>query len=93
SIAHEVSQPIAAIVASAGAASRWLTAGNMDEVQQSLARISRDGHRASDVISRIRAMAMKAPPRHDSVNINEAIGEVLALTRGEADRGRAEIRT
>lgn len=92
SIAHEVSQPIAAIVASAGAASRWLTAGNMDEVQQSLARISRDGHRASDVISRIRAMAMKVPPRHDRVNINEAIGEVLALTRGEADRGRAEIR-
>lgn len=93
SIAHEVSQPIAAIVASAGAASRWLVAGNMDEVQQSLARISRDGHRASDVISRIRAMAMKVPPRHDRVDINETIGEVLALTRGEADRGRAEIRT
>jgi len=91
SIAHEVSQPIAAIVASAGAASRWLTAGNMDEVRQSLSRISRDGHRASDVISRIRAMAMKQPPRSDRIDINEAIEEVLALARGEADRSRAEV--
>jgi len=93
SIAHEVSQPIAAIVASAGAASRWLAAGNMDEVKQSLVRITRDGHRASDVIGRIRAMAMKVPPRHDRVRINEAIREVLMLTRGEADRARTEVRT
>ena len=93
SIAHEVSQPIAAIVASAGAASRWLAAGNMDEVKQSLARISRDGHRASDVIGRIRAMAMKLPPRQDRVRINEAIREVLMLTRGEAERARAQVRT
>ncbi|MEI9899934.1 MAG: ATP-binding protein, partial [Hyphomicrobium sp.] len=92
SIAHEVAQPIAAIVASCGAASRWLTAGNIGEVQQSLSRISRDGHRASDVISRIRALAMKQPPRNDRVNINEAIKEVLALARGEAERSRAEIR-
>ncbi len=93
SIAHEVSQPVAAIVASAGAASRWLAAGNITEVQESLSRITRDGHRAADVISRIRAMAMKQPPRSDRVNINEAIGEVLTLARGEAERSRAEIRT
>lgn len=93
SIAHEVSQPVAAIVASAGAASRWLTAGNITEVQDSLSRITRDGHRAADVISRIRAMAMKQPPRTDHLNINEAIGEVLTLARGEAERSRAEIRT
>ncbi|MFA5901026.1 MAG: ATP-binding protein [Hyphomicrobium sp.] len=93
SIAHEVSQPIAAIVASAGAGTRWLAASNIDEVQQSLARISRDGHRASDVISRIRALAMKRPPRQDRVPINETIREILALARGEAERGRAEVRT
>lgn len=92
SIAHEVSQPIAAIVASSGAATRWLAAGNMDEVKQSLARISRDGHRASDVIGRIRAMAMKLPPRQDRVRINEAIREVLMLARGEADRAGADVR-
>lgn len=93
SIAHEVSQPIAAMVASAGAGTRWLAAGNIDEVQQSLARISRDGHRASDVISRIRALAMKRPPRQDRVAINETVREVLALARGEGERSRAEVRT
>jgi len=93
SIAHEVSQPIAAIVASAGAGSRWLAAGNVAEVQQSLGRISRDGHRASEVISRIRALAMKLPPRKDRVNLNAAIREVLTLVRSEAERNRAEVRT
>jgi PAS domain S-box-containing protein len=92
SIAHEVSQPIAAMIASAGAGTRWLAAGNLDEVRQSLSRISRDGHRASDVISNIRAMARKSPPRNDRVNINEAIREVAALARGEAERGRTEVR-
>jgi PAS domain S-box-containing protein len=93
SIAHEVSQPLAAIVASAGAGQRWLAAGNIQEVQQSLARISKDGHRASEVISRIRALSMKRPPRKDQVNINDAIREVLALVRDQAERNRTELRT
>jgi PAS domain S-box-containing protein len=93
SIAHEVSQPIAAMVASAGAGQRWLAAGNIEEVQQSLARISKDGHRASEVISRIRALSMKRPPRKEQVNINEAIREVLALVRDQAEHNRTELRT
>jgi PAS domain S-box-containing protein len=93
SIAHEVSQPIAAMVASAGAGQRWLTAGNIEEVQQSLARISKDGHRASEVISRIRALSMKRPPRKEQVDINDAIREVLALVRDQAERNHTELRT
>jgi nitrogen-specific signal transduction histidine kinase len=93
SIAHEVSQPVAAMVANAGAGLRWLTAGNIDEVQQALSRISKDGHRASDIIGRIRALAQKRPPRKESVNINEAIAEVLALARGEVERCQAETST
>jgi two-component system sensor kinase FixL len=93
SIAHEVSQPIAAMVASAGAGQRWLTAGNIEEVQQSLARISKDGHRASEVISRIRALSMKRPPRKEQVDIDDAIREVLALVRDQAERNHTELRT
>jgi two-component system, LuxR family, sensor kinase FixL len=91
SIAHEVAQPIAAIVANAGAGLRWLSAGNTEEVQQSLTRISKDGHRATEVISRIRALSMKQPPRKERVNINDAILEVIALVRGRAERGRTEL--
>lgn len=93
SIAHEVSQPIAAMVANAGAGSRWLAAGNIEEAQQALGRISKDGHRASDVIGRIRALAMKRLPSKDGVDITEVIREVMTLARGEAERGRAEIST
>jgi C4-dicarboxylate-specific signal transduction histidine kinase len=93
SIAHEVSQPIAAMIASSGAGQRWLVAGNVDETQQSLARISRDGHRASEVISRIRALAMKRPPRKEQVDINDAIREVLAIVRDQAEHNRTELRT
>jgi signal transduction histidine kinase len=81
------------MVASAGAGQRWLTAGNIEEVQQSLARISKDGHRASEVISRIRALSMKRPPRKELVDINDAIREVLALVRDQAERNHTELRT
>ena len=67
SIAHEVSQPIAATVMNADAALLWLDAKPpaLDEVRQSLDKIVRDGHRARDVIDRIRALIKKAPPRKD----------------------------
>jgi signal transduction histidine kinase len=93
SIAHEVSQPVAAMRTHAGAGLRWLKAGNLDEVQQSLAHISADGERTSKIISRIRALAMKAPPRKEPVNVNDAIREVVGLLRGEAERSRASLRT
>ncbi len=86
SIAHEVNQPIAAMVTNAEAARRWLNhqPPNLEEAQQSLARIVKDGSRAGDVIGRIRELIKKTPPRKDGVDINEAIREVIELTRGEA---------
>jgi PAS domain S-box-containing protein len=85
SIAHEVNQPIAAVVTNAQAALRWLGARppNLEEVRQTLGRIVADGIRASEVISRIHALVRKAPQRKDALDINEAILEVIGLTRGE----------
>ena len=90
SIAHEVNQPIAAMVTNA--AGRLALAGaqppDLEEVRQALDRIAKDGMRAGDVIGRIRALVKKAPPRKDRLDINEAILEVIALTRGEAAQER-----
>jgi PAS domain S-box-containing protein len=85
SIAHEVNQPIAAMVTSAQAARRWLDRQppRLEEARQALARIVSDGKRGGDVIGRIRELIKKAPPRNDWVDINEAIREVSELTRLE----------
>ena len=95
SIAHEVTQPIAAAVTNAGAGLAWLAAQppDLEETRQALGRILEDGNRAREIISRIRALAKKMPPRKDRVNINEAIIEVLALARGEVERNRVLART
>jgi PAS domain S-box-containing protein len=91
SIAHEVSQPIAAILANAGAGVRWLAAGNQSEANGALSRIVKDGHRASDVISRIRTLSKKMPPRKQRLDVNEAILEVVSLVRAQAERSRTSV--
>ena len=85
SIAHEVNQPIAAVVTNAQAALRWLNMQPPDpeEVRQALDRIVRNGRRAGDVIGRIRALVAKAPPRNDQLDLNEVMLDVIALTRSE----------
>ncbi|HET8917384.1 MAG TPA: MEDS domain-containing protein, partial [Candidatus Binatia bacterium] len=95
SIAHEVNQPLAAVVNNASACLRWLAgqAPNLEEARQSAALIIADGHRAGEIISRIRALARKAPPRRDWVNINETILEVIALARSEVHRNRVSTQT
>ena len=95
SIAHEINQPLAAVVNNASACLRWLAgqAPNLEEARQSAALIIADGHRAGEIISRIRALAKKAPPRKDRVNINETILEVIALARSEVHRNRASLQT
>jgi PAS domain S-box-containing protein len=95
SIAHEVNQPIAAAVTNAQAALRWLAARppDLDEVRQALGSIVKDANRAGDVIGRIRDIVKKAPPRKDRVDINEAIREVIELTRGEAAKQGAAVQT
>ena len=95
SIAHEVRQPLARAVINAQAALRWLGAQppDLEEVRQALGRIVKEGNRASDVIDRIRALIKKAPPRKDGLDINEAILEVIALTRGEVVKNGVSVET
>jgi PAS domain S-box-containing protein len=95
SIAHEVSQPIAATVTNADAALRWLGGHppDLEEVRQTLDAIIRDGNRAGDVIGRIRTLIKKVPPRYDQLDINEAILEVIEVTRSELLRSSVSLRT
>jgi PAS domain S-box-containing protein len=95
SIAHEVNQPIAAVVTNAQAALRWLNMQPPDpeEVRQALDRIVKAGRRAGDVISRIRALVGKAPSRKDQLDINHTIREVIALTRSELHRTGTWLQT
>jgi len=95
SIAHEVNQPIAAVVTNAQAALRWLNMQPPDpvEVRQALDRIVSNGRRAGDVIGRIRALVTKAPPRKDKLDINDTIREVIALTRSELHRTGTLLQT
>jgi PAS domain S-box-containing protein len=95
SIAHEVNQPIAATLTNAQAALRWLDRQppDLEEVRQALARIIKDDNRAAEVIDEIRALIKKTPPRRDRLEINGAIREVIALTRGEAVKYSVSVQT
>jgi PAS domain S-box-containing protein len=88
SIAHEVNQPLGAMVASAGSCARWLAAQPpaLDKAQRSLERIARDGKRASEVIDRIRSLVMRQPSRRDRVDVNQLVLDVTAFTRDQMRR-------
>src|SRR5262245_27167915 len=93
SICHEINQPLSALVNSASACLRWLDAQKLEEARRSAARVIAEGHRASDIIGRIRALIKKTPPRKDTLEINEAILEVIALTRGEVVKNNVSVQT
>jgi len=95
SIAHEITQPVAAAVANADAALRWLGAQppDLEETRQALADVIKDGKRAGDVVGRIRALIKKARPRKDDLEINEAVLEVIALTRSELVKNGVSLQT
>jgi len=95
SIAHEVTQPIAATMTNAQAALHWLDRQppNLAEVQQALEQIIKDGNRAGDVMGRIRTLIHKMPPRHDRLDVDETIRDVIELTRSELLRKRVSLRT
>jgi PAS domain S-box-containing protein len=93
SIAHEVSQPIAATVMNAQTALRWLDIPDLDEVRETLARIVKDSQRAGEVIGRIRGLIKKAPPRKEALAINEAILEVTTLLHGEVAKHGVSVQT
>ncbi|PDS61250.1 PAS domain-containing sensor histidine kinase, partial [Rhizobium anhuiense] len=93
SIAHEVNQPLMAIVTNAGTCLRWLQPGHIDLEQARLAaeRIVRDGHRAGDIITSIRAMAQKLPAKIEKTDFKPAVREVLNLLTGELQRRGIEV--
>jgi len=95
SIAHEVKQPIAAVVTNAQAGLDWLGAQppNLEAVRETFGYILGDGMRAGDIIDRIRALIKKAPTRKEALKINEVVVEVMALTRSEVVRNGVLVRT
>jgi PAS domain S-box-containing protein len=94
SIAHEINQPLTAVITNGNACLRWLAAAtpNLDEAREAVGRILRDGNRAGNVIARIRALLRKTATDKERVDMNEAIQEVAALTQGEVQRNRVALR-
>jgi signal transduction histidine kinase len=95
SITHEVNQPITAAVTYALAARRFLSADppNFHEVDDALSLIVKEGNRAGEVVERVRALVKKVPTRKDAIAIDDAILEVIALTRAEAANNSVSVRT
>ena len=95
SIAHEVNQPLAAIVANGNACQRWLAGAtpNLEEGRAAVARMISQGNRASDLIKEIRAFIKKSPPQKGRVEINDLIRETLALVSRELARNQVALQT
>jgi C4-dicarboxylate-specific signal transduction histidine kinase len=95
SLAHEVNQPIAAAVTSANSCLHWLAADvpNLDKARAAAMRIVKDGTRASEIISRIRLLFQKGTPQWELADVNEIIGEMIALLRRETVRQSISVRT
>jgi C4-dicarboxylate-specific signal transduction histidine kinase len=94
-IAHEVNQPLTAIVTNANFSLRQLkgSTANLDELRTAITEIVNDATRASAVISRIRGLLVKGSPRRTELDINEIIHEVITLLRNELSRNRVSLRT
>jgi PAS domain S-box-containing protein len=94
-IAHEVNQPLTAIVTNADFCLRQLASAtaNPDRLREAISDIVNDGTRASAVISRIRVLLQKSTPERVAVNINQIIQEVTILLGGELTRNRVSVRT
>ena len=94
-IAHEVNQPLTAIVTNANFSLRQLkgSTANLDELRTAITEIVNDATRASAVISRIRGLLAKGSPRRMELDINKVIQEVITLLRNELTRNRVSLRT
>jgi signal transduction histidine kinase len=95
SIAHEINQPLAAIITNADACLLWLDAQrpNLEEARQAAARIVRNGHRAGDIIKSIRTLTRKSAPELVSLDINDVIREVIVLMGAEFRRHSVRVET
>ncbi len=85
SVAHEMNQPLMAIVTNAAASLSWLkgSSPNIEEASQAIDWVLRDGHRAGEILSGILALARNSRPKIEPLSIRDVIEEVLHLTRGE----------
>lgn len=94
SIAHEVNQPLAAIVTNGEATLRWLAneLPDLAEARGAIERIIRDSHRASEVIRRLRELARKSDPQMAALDINDVIADVVTLVQREVFRNRVRLR-
>jgi C4-dicarboxylate-specific signal transduction histidine kinase len=94
SIAHEINQPLGAIVVNGNAGLRWLASAtpDLDEARAAFKSIINDGHRASEVIASIRSMFKKDDQAKTLQDVNELVREVLTLVRGEAENQRVSVR-
>jgi C4-dicarboxylate-specific signal transduction histidine kinase len=94
SIAHEVNQPLGAIVTNGSACLRILSreTPDLDKSREVIGRMINDGMRASEVIKRIRDLLHKAPPEKTALHINEAVQEVIAMVNSDVLRSEIELR-
>jgi PAS domain S-box-containing protein len=95
SIAHEVNQPLAGVIANAGACLRWLDreTPNLDAVRRSVEWVIDDGNRASEVIRRVRALANKSDTEKAPLDVNDIVREVIALVPRELSSHQITLRT
>jgi PAS domain S-box-containing protein len=95
SIAHEVNQPLAAVVTNANATARWLAADppNLHEAREGVRRIVRDGNRAGEVIARIRAFLKKSEPMRAPTNVNAVVQDTLNFAQSEFRMHKVSLET
>ena len=95
SIAHEITQPLTAVLTNGQACLRWLAreSPNLDEAREAVRHIIQDGSRAGEVIQRIRALAKKTESESAWLDINGVIHEVIDLTHSEILRNQVVLRT
>ncbi len=94
SIAHEVNQPLSAVITNGNACLRWMALAepNLDEARAAVTAIVQQGKRASDIIARIRAFMTKSPPQMSQLEINGLVREVLNLIDHEIQRNKVVLR-
>jgi PAS domain S-box-containing protein len=95
SIAHEINQPLAAVVANGSASLRWLAIQppNLEEARDAMTQAIAEANRTSDVIARIRSLLQKAPPQMGRIDVDQLIRAVLALSDNELLKGEVTVET
>ncbi len=94
SVAHEVNQPLMAVVLNGDACLQWLSAQppNLEEARKTVNRIIEQGTRAGEIVRRIRALAGKTAPQKVAVNLNELVNEVVSLLDREISRNHIVLK-